>query len=448
MSTSVIIIGGGITGLAAAYLAAKEGKTVTVLEASNQFGGLLNTFSIGNNRLEYYYHHFFTHDAELNWLIKELKLEHKLFFSVSSMGVFRKGKVYSFNGLTDLLNFNPINFLDKIRFGFSSIFLGKIAKWENFENISCLRWFYKWAGKSTTTSLWKPLLDIKFGPFAENVPLSWMIGRLRQRMNSRKGGDEKLGYLDGSLQVLLDALLAKLNELNVTLIKDARVQKINFNKLHIQSISTANGEYTGDQFLFTIPSPYLGQLVKYDHPGLSEQLLKIAYFGAVCTILELDRPLSSIYWMNIADDGFPFGGIIEHTNLIPSSKYNGVHIVYLSRYFAMHEPIATISNDEIKNIMIDALPRVYKNFDKSCIRNVHIFKTNTAAPVCDLNFSEKILHCKTSIENFYVANMSHVYPDERSANNSIRVAAEACRVMGINTEDVPKNTSLSGKIGF
>jgi hypothetical protein len=44
--------------------------------------------------------------------------------------------------------------------------------------------------------------------------------------------------------------------------------------------------------------------------------------------------------------------------------------------------------------------------------------------------------------------MAHVYPDERSANNSIRIAAEACKVMGISAEIIPQNASLSGKIGF
>lgn len=63
VNNRIIIIGGGITGLSAAYFAAKDGAKVTVLEASDAFGGLLKTFEIGNNRLEYYYHHFFTHNA-------------------------------------------------------------------------------------------------------------------------------------------------------------------------------------------------------------------------------------------------------------------------------------------------------------------------------------------------------------------------------------------------
>lgn len=105
---ALIIAGGGITGLAAALIAAKGGRKVIVLEAADKFGGLLNTFEIGGNKLEYYYHHFFTHDAELLWLLKELELEDQLFFKKTSMGVFRCRKIYYFNGPGDLLKFNRL----------------------------------------------------------------------------------------------------------------------------------------------------------------------------------------------------------------------------------------------------------------------------------------------------------------------------------------------------
>jgi hypothetical protein len=43
--------------------------------------------------------------------------------------------------------------------------------------------------------------------------------------------------------------------------------------------------------------------------------------------------------------------------------------------------------------------------------------------------------------------MVHVYPDERSCNNSIRVAAEALRVIGCDTSEIPSGASLAGQIG-
>lgn len=444
----LVIIGGGITGLSAAYIAAKNGQKVTIIEASTNFGGLLSTFQIGGNRLEHYYHHFFTHDEELNWLIKDLGIEDKLFFKKTTMGVFKNGKIYDFNSFLDLLKFQPIHFIDKIKFGLTSLYLGKMANWKKYEHISCMAWFKKWAGSSTTHSLWAPLLKIKFGPFASKVPLSWMIGRLRQRMNSRKNGDERLGYLDGSLQVLLDTVLEKLREMDVELVKESPIDKINFEGNEIVSVMKGDKTYAGKKYLFTIPGTILSKMLVNEEPELASSLSEINYFGAICVILELNRPLSSIYWLNIADANFPFGGIIEHTNFIDKEKYNGSHIAYLSRYFAMDEKIATLSEEEVKELMISQLAKIYPDFKSSWLENVFIFRTNTAATVCDLNFSEKVPRCQTKIDNMFIANMSHVYPDERSTNNSIKIAIEALRLIGV-ASDLPKHTnSLSCKIGF
>lgn len=444
----LIVVGGGITGLIAAYIAAKDGLKVTVLEAGKNFGGLLSTFEIGDNRLEFYYHHFFTHDSEINWLINELGIKEKLVFRKTTMGIFTKGKIYPFNNPKDLIFFKPLTLTDKARFAATSLFLGKLAEWKKYESQPANKWLKKYAGAKTTESLWDPLLKVKFGPYYDKVPLSWMIGRLRQRMNSRKSGEERLGYLTGSLQVLLDALLLKLKELNVDLMHNSGVLGINRESNIIKSLKIPSGTITGRKYLFTIPGVYLGKLLENDHTGLANKLTDIKYFGAVCVILELKRSLSNIYWLNIADDESPFGGIIEHTNFIPPENYNGSHIVYLSRYFAREEAISKMQNEELKELMLNYLNRVIPDFSRSWIKNAFVFRTNTAATVCDLNFSRKIPDCKTDFTNLFIANMSHVYPDERSTNNSIRIAAEACRVMGINSEYVPYGSSLSGKIGF
>ncbi len=437
------IIGGGMTGLAAAYIAAKNGTKVTIIEGSDKFGGLLNTFEIGGNQLEHYYHHFFTQDAELRWLLNDLDIADKAFYKKTTMGVFRNGQLYDFNSPLDLLKFKPVGLIGKIRFGLTSLFLGKFAKWRQNENIPTLDWFYKWAGRDITDALWKPMLTIKFGPYANQVPLAWMIGRLAQRLNSRKGGDERLGYINGSWKTLIDRLLIRLDELGVELIKNESVTEFIGTSEALEGIKTNNRTILGGKFLVTIPSIYFKNI-----QNCPLNTNGVEYFGAVCTILELNQSFSNIYWMNVADEGFPFGGVIEHTNFIPKEQYNGSHIVYLSRYFAMSEELAEMNENEIKDLMIPPLKKINSNFSEEWIKNVFVFKTNTAATVCDLNFSQKVQNCQTDTKNLYLANMVHIYPDERSTNNSIRVAAEACKKMGIQAGEIPYGASLSAQIGF
>ncbi len=444
----MVILGGGVTGLAAAYLAAQSGRQVTVLEGSPELGGLLQTFPVGGNRLEYFYHHHFTHDVEFRWLLRELGIEDRLEFHSTTMGVFRDGHIYPFNSVGDLLRFKPLSFLDKIRFGLSSLYLARAVDWRKSEDVPAMEWFQRHAGTTTTTALWEPMLKIKFGPYADQVPLAWMVGRMRQRLNSRRAGEEKLGYLRGSLKVLLDALDAGLRKRNVKLIANARVERLVIRGGRVQQIESSQGVFTADDVLLTVPTTVVARLLQPHLPDYAAKLAGIEYFGAVCTVLELSRAFNPIYWLNVADPGYPFGGVIEHTNLIPPAEYQGRHIVYLSRYFAANDPLATASEAQVCETMLAPLKKIVPDFTESAMHRVHVFRTLTAAVVCDRNFSRRVPRCRTPLENLFLANMTHVYPDERSCNNSIRVAAEACRVMGMDSSRVPKGASLSGLIGM
>lgn len=445
---SIIIVGGGITGLATAYILSKTCKNIVVLESGKEIGGLLATFEVPGNRLEYFYHHFFTHDKEINWLINDLNLQDKLTFRKTKTGIFRNGNIYPFNGMNDLLRFKPIGFLDKLRFGITSLFLGKIANWRQYEAIPAIEWFQQKTGKKATDAIWGPLLKVKFGPFASKVPLAWMIGRLRQRMNSRKNSEEHLGYLDGSLHTLLKALTAELTNRNVIIHTNAKVNQLIVENNRVLGVQTNQQTFKGKKVLITIPCTPAAKLIQPFNQQVANRISNVAYFGAICTVLELDRKLSDIYWLNVTDEGFPFGGVMEHTNFIPADQYEGSHLVYLSRYFYKNEAIATMSDKEIKALMIPPLKRIYKGFDEAWIRKVHVFKTQTAATVCDLNFSNKITPVQLPIENLYLANMMHIYPDERSVNNSIRLGAEAAKAMGYVSDFVPNGNSLSAQIGF
>ena len=419
---SLLIVGGGATGLATAYVAAKRGEKVTLIEASDKLGGLLSTFDVGGTKLEYFYHHFFTHDREINWLLDELNLAQEIHFVETKMGMYRHGKIHPFTTSKDLLLFPGLSIIDKLRFGLTSIFLSRQRNWQKYENVSALDWFYKWAGKRVTESIWQPMLKIKFGEYAREIPLSWMIGRMTQRLKSRSGGKEKLGYLKGSLQRLVDALELRLKELGVKIIKNAPVTEFLLENEQVVGVNTVLGEFRGNQTLVTIPTIYLAKLIPRQFSAYRKELEQIEYFGAICVVVITEKPLSKIYWLNIGDPGFEFGGAIEQTNFLPPEEYQGLHLTYLSRYATWNEPILQQSDEEIATLFKDQLNSIFPDLDHKGIKEIKVFRTKTAATVCDQNFSQKIPNYKTPIPNLYVANMAHVYPDERSVNNSIKVA--------------------------
>lgn len=428
---NLLIVGGGATGLASAYIAAKRGEQVTLLEASNRLGGLLSTFDVGGTKLECFYHHFFTHDTEINWLLEELNLSQNVRFVETKMGMYRYGNINPFTTTKDLLRFPRLSLLDKIRFGLTSLFLSKQKNWQQYENISALEWFYKWAGKRVTNTIWRPMLEIKFGEYASKIPLAWMIGRMTQRLKSRSKGKEKLGYLKGSLQRLVDALEIQLRKAKVSIFMNTPVTELLFENGRVIGVRTPKGEFRADKILVTIPTVYLAKLIPKEFSNYRMQLEAIEYFGAICVVVITEKPLSKIYWLNVGDPGFDFGGVIEQTNFLPPVEYQGLHITYLSRYATWREPILSKSDSEIITLFKEQLKSIYPDLETKGIKAIQVFRTKTAATVCDKNFSYRVPAYKSPIPNLYVANMAHVYPDERSVNNSIKVALNADTVLQI-----------------
>ncbi len=451
----VVIVGGGVTGLSLAYLLAESGVNVEILEASDRVGGLLNTFDVGNGkRLEYFYHHFFTHDVEINWLLQQLGLDSDVSYVSSTMGIYRNDKVYDFNGIKDLASFKAMSLSGRLRFGLSSAMLAYRKKYTNEEHQTALDWFYRNAGSDATDAVWRPMLEVKFGDKADQIPLAWIAGRLRQRVLSRRAGKEKLGYLSGSLQKLTDKLTESLVELGVEIRLNCSVESLDmgsrntFNKPAIQ-LATGESISDADQVVVTTPTTIASGFFRKSAPQYSKKISEIEYLGAICTVLSLPEKLSDIYWTNIADGNCDFGGVIEQTNLVDSGHYDGQHLVYLSKYAALEDPIWKLSDEALLSRQLQQLESIYKKPIRSKLTQSWVFRTRTAAPLTDIGFRDRVPEFCTPVKDVFLASMCHLYPEERSVNNSIRVAAEVAAEMGFehSAKMVPMGISDAGKIG-
>ena len=446
-----IIVGAGATGLATAYLLAKQGHEVEIVESSDRVGGLLSTFDVGNGtRLEYFYHHFFTHDAEMNWLLSELGLADDILFKTSTMAVYRNGQHYPFNGIRDLLSFSAMGWLARFRFGISSALLAYRRKYSQCESQSALNWFYSHAGKDATESIWRPMLEVKFGEEADKIPLAWIASRLRQRVLSRKSGSESLGYLKGSLQRLSDTLEQALSGMGVKFRLQSPVNRLVSNRVNQPTLELISGEtIEAERVVFTIPTCHLAPIFSTADPEYATRLGSMEYLGAFCTVLSLNEQLANAYWTNIADGSCDFGGVIEQTHLVPPSEYDGQNLVYLSRYVAQQDRMWSMTDDQILSMQLDQLERVYDRELRTKLNRFWVFRTRTAAPLTGMGFRDQVPPFASPIQNVYVASMCHLYPEERSVNNSIRVAAELMRAMGESEawQQVPSGISEAGQIG-
>src|SRR5690348_18376121 len=92
---SVAILGGGITGLTAAFYLLQEGASVCVLEARPQVGGLATYFNFGPFFWDKFYHCILTSDLPLHQLIADLGLTDQLRWTETKVGFFHEGRLHS-----------------------------------------------------------------------------------------------------------------------------------------------------------------------------------------------------------------------------------------------------------------------------------------------------------------------------------------------------------------
>ena len=123
-----------------------------------------------------------------------------------------------------------------------------------------------------------------------------------------------------------------------------------------------SGEIVVDAVVVTTPSPVLARLVPDLPDKYRAETRRAGVRGGVVAFLQLSRPLSDIYWLNIADDDLPFTGVIEHTNFVSPDEYGGKRFVYLSKYLEPDHPYFTMRMTADRNVR--AIPET----DQSRIR--------------------------------------------------------------------------------
>ena len=174
-----IVIGGGVAGLGAAYeLLPTEATRSRCTRPGDRFGGQVRTFEVGGGRIEIFYHHLFRSDTTVIELIDELGLGDELEWIESSVGLAVEGRNYPFNGPFDLLRFDRVSLLTRIRLGLAALWLRRVHDWRRYEGQRASDWIVKAVGRRGYDAVWGPLLRAKFGQHAEDVAMVWFWGKI------------------------------------------------------------------------------------------------------------------------------------------------------------------------------------------------------------------------------------------------------------------------------
>ncbi|MBF9022610.1 FAD-dependent oxidoreductase [Rhodobacterales bacterium FZCC0069] len=422
LSPSVTIIGAGFAGLAAGYKLASAGHKVTVIEAESTIGGLAGAFETEGERLDRFYHHWFTSDQEVLDLIDAVGLSSDVVENPTNTGIFYANKIFKLSSPMDLLKFKALPFPDRVRLGILTLRARQVKDWRALEKETAADWLRRLGGETVYQVVWEPLLKGKFGPYAEQVSAVWFWNKLKLRGGSRgKGGDERLLYLRGSFARLAEATSDAITTLGGTVLTSSRVRTVHPEEDGNWRISGDWGEILSNQVIVTTALPLAADMiVSWADPDYLQQLRRIKYLANVCLVLRLDRSLSSTYWLNVNDTSFPYVGVIEHTNFQSSTMYAGDHVVYLSKYLPHTDALYQMSDEEVLEYSIPYLKRMFPSFEESWIRNYHVWRARWSQPVVERNYSSLIPEQDGPKTGFHICSMAQIYPEDRGTNYAIR----------------------------
>jgi protoporphyrinogen oxidase len=434
----VAIVGAGIAGLTAAHELAKAGHKVSVYEAAAQVGGLASGFRDPSWEwsLERFYHHLFTTDSAIIGLVDAIGMRDQLFFQGQVTAQWWHGKSYPISGgfpgpdavaaALAVLNVPFMPFLDRVRFGLVSAYLKFLVRdWRPLEQTTASAWTRRWMGPAAYASLVQPLLEGKFGPYAEQVNMSWLWARFKAR-------SFKLGYFVGGFQAFVDRLLAHVRGQGVQVQLNTAIRALT--PLNPGWRVTSVGEHGAgiedvDAVIVTGAPGLLRTLAPQLPASYLGQLTNLKSMGAVVLTIALRQQLMTdgTYWLMPPKSEFPFLALVEHTNFVDPKHYGGDHLVYCGDYLEPSHAYFQMSETELLAHFAPALKTFNPNFDPSWVRRIWLHREAYAQPIVTLGHSANIPPLATPLPGLFWASMSQVYPWDRGTNFAVELGQDVAR---------------------
>jgi len=425
------ILGGGITGLTAAFYLLKAGHEVSILEGRAQVGGLATYHDFGAFSWDKFYHCILTSDGPLLELIRDLGLLEELRWTETKVGFFSQGKLYSMTTTADFLRFPALSLWQKVRLGLGIMYVSRIEDGLALEKEPIEPWLVRIFGKQVYQKMWEPLLKCKLGSARNLTSAGFIWATIRRLYSTREKNaskKERLGYVRGGYRTVFNRLVQRIQEMNGKIVTGSPVDTIRSSSDNRVVVSTPWEQLEFDCVISTMPSRPFGDITPELDPVYRNKLKSAQYMGMVCVALVLRRKLTSYYCTNLIED-LPFTGIIEMTNLISLEETRGLHLVYLPKYTSPGDPLFEASDDEVWNTFYPALKQVVPDLSSEDIERKLIFRERLVQPIPLMNYSRLVPEMQTPVSNLLLANTTQIVNSTLNNNEMVKIARRAAEMV-------------------
>ncbi len=410
----ILIIGGGLGGMAAADRLLDLKHEVTILEKENFLGGMASSFEQDGIQIPKHYHHIFSHDYITQAYLKRFGLHKNMTWTRIKMGVAVNRKTYDFTSPISLLKFDYLSFYGRLRYGlFGAYVLGIMNPSKIKNNLDAEAWLKKYSGNEVTRKLFYNL----YAKNKFNVPLNLISAK--QFAFRLKAGEAlgRFGYPNEGLQELVNRMESSLIKKGCKIKKGFKIKSIDVKNKIVNNVDTGI-------IVNTIPPAEFLKVAENLPKDYASRLSKVRYTPCITVAFGTRNFLSKHYWMNILNERI--GMLIQHSRLFDKYPYK---MCWASRYGGSEEDLK-LKDEEIKKEYLNV---VKKYFPKTEVIWSKVFREVYAEPIYDKFYSSYNPGYRTSVKGLYNAGIAVTHPKIRNMNTALE---SGLRVSAMIKEDL------------
>jgi len=417
----ILILGAGISGLAAGWQLSEKGFKVVILDSSNQIGGLSTSFEHNGFLLDYGPHKIYT---QLDEVLEEIKnlLGQDLCAHKKRSSVYLENRFFSYP-------FKMSELICGLRFGvalqcfggFLATFLKKVGRrkeiitYEDYVIDRFGRPLYNLVFKPLANKIWGEPRKISYILAEKRIPIPNMAQLIMNTLIKKDSNspqiDAKVFYYPAQgIRQLVEAMQKRIMQNGGKILLNSRIRAINLDRRELKSlIFEQQGQERQEDFGFLISTIPIGEAIRLITPKFNGKILaaaeklKFRSVLLVYIVLNKNRVIDD-HWIFFPEEKFLFNRLFEQKSFSENMSPKDKTVLCLDLTYEKNGPMDTMDEKVFCEKVIQQLEDIGL-IERKDVLEYFTYRRENVYPMYDLEYQNNLqilLDAEATMDNFFL----------------------------------------------